>query len=109
MPSETDFGTRGAAVFAATQFLLDRKQEGIGRIKKRMMQLGPNGSVRVSEKMVRFSTGAGIASADPLLLNAYALTNGDVNGYLEPHGKDLGFFRSGDEDGVAVYVRWSVI
>jgi hypothetical protein len=96
-----DTGTLGAAVHAASEFLFERKQEGMREIKAELMGLQGNQSLTLLADRVLCD------QREPLPLSQYALSREDVEDFLRQYGADLGFRRStgGDPDRI-VYTRW---
>jgi hypothetical protein len=101
--SKPDFGTLGAAVFAASEFLFDLKQRGIDTLKANLMKLTINQSVEVYENEVVFKD----SPQDNIVLARYALTKKDVTEYLTTYGPDLNFYSSSAaDDEPLVFIQW---
>jgi hypothetical protein len=101
-----DFGTLGAAAFAAGEWLASQKQKGLNGIRAMLMRLHPNESVVISEGRKGL-----VVSADDqeLCLDESALSKQEVVEYLDKEGSSLGFYRSSFADAPdPTFTRWVV-
>ena len=100
--NKPDFGTLGAAAYAAGEFLFNLKKEGLNRIKKNLMRLETGQSIRVLEGSAVFR-----ALSDEIILKEFALEEQDVIDYLDKHGAEHNYLSAGtDAEGAKVYTRW---
>ena len=101
--AELDTGTHGAAAYATAEFLFQLKQRGITEIEAKLMKLGPDETIEVNSGLIRLP-------GDHLVtLREFALTDDEVNSYLQKCGPRLGFLKSPSADpNRSLYTRWVV-
>lgn len=100
---KSNFGTLGAAVFSASEFLFDLKQQGLDAIKARLMKLTINQNVEIHKDVAIFKD----TRIDEIKLAKYALTKEEVFEYLKMYGPTLNFYSSSTtDDGPLVFTQW---
>jgi len=79
-PNDRDpgYGTAGAAAFAAGEFLLRRKQEGLEEIRSKLLRLPTGQCATLADDRIRFDGGA----ADDVVLVHHALDAKEVRQFL---------------------------
>jgi hypothetical protein len=102
LPKIGDYGTLGAAAFAAGQLLWEKRVEGIAKIKRSISKLQPNQRIEVEIDKIVFNKKVTFKLAE------YALKGKDVNDYLLTKGPELGVFKNYEIDGNVIYMRWLV-
>jgi hypothetical protein len=91
-------GAFGAACFAAALFIQEKKQQGLQKLRSLLLELDAGALVEVQGTTVVISS-----APDNVDFQRYALSESDLQRFLELRGPDWGFYKTND---ALSFVRW---
>ncbi len=106
--TDMDFGTLGAAVYGAGEFLRGLQQKGFKIIKSSLRESTANQTIEIGDRVTKI-----LDSSVTIVNQEYALTKKEIDVFMLEEGSELGFHRLRtkleDADGETIrYVRWIV-